>query len=91
MDQSRILVVYHSCEGRTASIADRIAEVLRGEGIDVALTTTEAAPAPSEHDAAGEPLHRVRARRGLSRPTRRSRPARPPAPNDPGQSRWPKR
>jgi menaquinone-dependent protoporphyrinogen oxidase len=59
MEQPRILVVYHSSEGQTASIADRIAEVLRDEGLAVDLATTDAAPGPSDHDAVvvGDSIH----------------------------------
>lgn len=46
MDRPRILVVYHSAEGQTARIADRLRAVLDAEGLDVTCLTTDAAPSP---------------------------------------------
>jgi menaquinone-dependent protoporphyrinogen oxidase len=59
MEQPRILVVYHSSEGQTARVAERLASVLREQGVTVDPTTTESAPAPAGYDAVvvGDSIH----------------------------------
>ncbi len=61
MAEPRVLIVYHSAEGQTARIADRIAEVLRDDGLDVDVRSTEDAPSPAGYDGAvlGDPVHAV--------------------------------
>jgi menaquinone-dependent protoporphyrinogen oxidase len=59
MDRQRILVVYHSAEGQTARIADRLRAVLEEEGFDVTCLTTDAAPSPETYDGVvvGDSIH----------------------------------
>jgi menaquinone-dependent protoporphyrinogen oxidase len=59
MEPPRILLAYHSAEGQTARIAERITEVLRTEGLAVDLATTEEAGDPAAYDAvvAGDSIH----------------------------------
>ena len=55
----KILVVYHTVEGQTGRIAERIASVLRTTGNRVDIATVDEAPAPAEFDAvvAGDSIH----------------------------------
>jgi len=48
---SRVQVVYASRHGGTAGIAERIAQVLRGEGADVVLADAADRPDPEGFDA----------------------------------------
>jgi menaquinone-dependent protoporphyrinogen oxidase len=59
MDRPRILVVYHSAEGQTAQIADRLAAVLGEEGLDVTCLATDTAPPPDGFDGVvvGDSIH----------------------------------
>ena len=56
---SRILVAFHTSEGQTARIAERIAEVLRQDGDDVDVSELDHAPAPDAYDgiAVGDSIH----------------------------------
>lgn len=65
----RILVVYHSEEGQTARIAERIATVLSEHGAVVERATTEADPSPDGFDGvvAGDSIHLGRHSRSLRR------------------------
>jgi menaquinone-dependent protoporphyrinogen oxidase len=55
----RVLVVYHTSEGQAARVAERVAEVLRGEGISVDVRDAESAPAPAGYDGVvvGDSIH----------------------------------
>ena len=55
----KILVVFHTVEGQTARIADRIAEVLRDAGDIVDVFEVDEAPPPDLYDAvvAGGSIH----------------------------------
>jgi menaquinone-dependent protoporphyrinogen oxidase len=59
MDRPRILVVYHSAEGQTARIANRLRAVLEQEALDVTCLTTDVAPPPDEFDGVvvGDSIH----------------------------------
>jgi menaquinone-dependent protoporphyrinogen oxidase len=46
----RILVVFHSTEGQTEKIANRIVEVLRGDGASIDVHPADSAPAPDAYD-----------------------------------------
>jgi menaquinone-dependent protoporphyrinogen oxidase len=50
MSQTRILVAFHTTEGQTAKIADRIAEVLRDSGVHMDVHPVASAPAPDGYD-----------------------------------------
>jgi len=65
----QILLVYHSSEGQTAKVAQRIAEVLRGDGMSVDVREAEDAPAPAGYDGvvAGDSIHVVHHSRALVR------------------------
>ena len=56
---SRILVAFHTSEGQTARIAERIAEVLRQDGDDVDVSELDHAPAPDAYEgiAVGDSIH----------------------------------
>lgn len=64
-----ILVVFHTAEGQTAQIANRIAEVLRGEGTAVDVSAVDAAPPPDGYAAVvvGDSIHAVHHSRELTR------------------------
>ena len=51
MREQRILVVFHTTEGQTEKIANRIAAVLQGDGASVDLHTADSAPAPDGYDS----------------------------------------
>lgn len=57
--EPKVLVVFHTSEGQTARIAERIAGVLRREGSTVEVFDAGEAPAPGRFDAvvAGDSIH----------------------------------
>jgi menaquinone-dependent protoporphyrinogen oxidase len=59
MPTPTLLLVYHSVDGHTRDVAERIAARLRAGGAEVALATAEEAPAPENVDAVvlGDPIH----------------------------------
>jgi menaquinone-dependent protoporphyrinogen oxidase len=69
MAQSRILIVFHSSEGQTAKIAERIATVLRDRGDAVDVIEAEGALAPDAYDGVvvGDSIHAVKHSHGLIR------------------------
>ena len=77
MAEPRILIVYHSVEGQTARIAERIAEVLRGDGLSVDVRSTDTAPGPEGYDGVvlGDPVHAVHHSRPFVRYLRDHAPA----------------
>ncbi len=54
-----LLVVYHSVDGHTARIAERIAQQLRTGGAIVSVAEASVAPSPAKFDVvvAGDPIH----------------------------------
>ena len=66
---AHILLVYHSAEGQTAKIADRIASVLNEAGAEVAVDRAENNPSPTGFDAVivGDSIHIGRHSRQLRR------------------------
>lgn len=62
MAQPRILVVFHTAEGQSGRVANRIAEVLAEEGSAVDVARAEDEPSPGDYDAvvAGDSLHNRR-------------------------------
>lgn len=56
---ARVLLVFHSGEGQTAKIADRIAQRLRGAGAAVEVHDADDAPSPAGFDAVvlGDSIH----------------------------------
>jgi menaquinone-dependent protoporphyrinogen oxidase len=65
----RVLVVFHSSEGQTARIAERIALVLRERGETVDVSGVETAPAPDSYDGivVGDSIHAVKHSRAMIR------------------------
>jgi menaquinone-dependent protoporphyrinogen oxidase len=65
----RVLVVFHTSEGQTARIADRIASVLRERGLSVEVREIESAPAPDGYDGVvvGDSIHAVKHSRAMVR------------------------
>ena len=65
----KILIVFHTVEGQTAHITDRIASLLRAAGDTVDVVAAEEAPAPDGYDAvvAGDSIHAVHHSRQLVR------------------------
>lgn len=65
----RILVVFHSGEGQTAKVADRISTVLVRAGASVDVATTENDPSPAGYDGVvvGDSIHLGRHSRSLRR------------------------
>lgn len=65
----RILLTYHSGEGQTARIADRIAAVLRDNDASVDVATADADPSPVGYDGVivGDSIHLGRHSRALRR------------------------
>jgi len=59
MTTTRVLLAYHSSEGQSARVAERIASVLREEGASVEVFPTGAAPDPSGFDGVvlGDSIH----------------------------------
>ncbi|HXY91684.1 MAG TPA: flavodoxin domain-containing protein, partial [Acidimicrobiia bacterium] len=56
---NRVLVVFHTSEGQTARIADRIGDVLRAAGDTVDVVAVDEAPDVSKYDAVvlGDSIH----------------------------------
>jgi menaquinone-dependent protoporphyrinogen oxidase len=50
MPEQRILIAYHSSEGQTAKISERVASRLRNDGHEVEVSSVEHAPAPDVFD-----------------------------------------
>lgn len=69
MASPRVLLVFHSSEGQTAKIADRLAETLHHAGIEVDLELAEHAPPPTGYDGVvlGDSIHQGRHSRALTR------------------------
>ena len=65
----RILLCYHSSEGQTAKIADRIASVLTERGATVDVRVAEDDPSPTGYDGVivGDSIHAGRHSRELRR------------------------
>jgi menaquinone-dependent protoporphyrinogen oxidase len=63
----RVLVAYHTSEGQTAKIVDRIASCLRDGGLAVDVFEVTRAPEPDGYDAVvvGDSIHAVHHSRGL--------------------------
>lgn len=63
----RILLVFHTSEGHTAKISERIADSLRSAGAEVEVREAESAPPPSGYDAVvlGDSIHMQRHSRAL--------------------------
>lgn len=59
IDTPRVLLVFHSSEGQTAHIAERIAEGLRDKGAAVEVHEASDAPGPAGFDAVvlGDSIH----------------------------------
>lgn len=51
MNQQRFLFAFHTTEGQTEKIANRIAEVLRGDGASVDVHTAASVPVPEGYDS----------------------------------------
>ncbi len=66
---SRILIVFHTSEGQTAKIAERVASVLRDRGNTVDVREVEGAPAPDGYDGVvvGDSIHAVKHSRSMIR------------------------
>ncbi|MCB0949487.1 MAG: protoporphyrinogen oxidase [Mycobacterium sp.] len=64
-----VLLTYHSQEGQTAKIGDRIASVLRNEGATVTIASTDDDPSPAGFDGVilGDSIHLGRHSRSLRR------------------------
>jgi menaquinone-dependent protoporphyrinogen oxidase len=64
-----VLLTYHSQEGQTAKVVDRIAAVLERGGATVEVATTDADPSPAGHDGVilGDSIHLGRHSRSLRR------------------------
>jgi menaquinone-dependent protoporphyrinogen oxidase len=56
---AKVLIVFHSGEGQTAKIAERVASVLRDGGAAVDVTRVETAPSSDGYDGVvvGDPIH----------------------------------
>jgi menaquinone-dependent protoporphyrinogen oxidase len=69
MAASRVLVVFHTSEGQSAKVAERIASVLRARGDTVDLSEVETAPAPDAYDGivVGDSIHAVKHSRAMIR------------------------
>ena len=66
---TRILLAFHSAEGQTAKIADRIAARLAGHDVVVDLARTDTDPSPAGYDGVimGDSIHLGRHSRSLRR------------------------
>ena len=55
----KVLVTFHTGEGQTAKIAERVASVLRAESVTVDVRPVESAPSPDGYDGVvvGDPIH----------------------------------
>jgi menaquinone-dependent protoporphyrinogen oxidase len=64
-----VLVTFHSAEGQTARIAERVATVLRRLGNTVDVRDVDAAPAPDGYDmiVVGDPIYMERHSRAIAR------------------------
>ena len=64
---SRVLIVFHTSEGQTAKIAERIASVLRERGNDVDVREVELAPELGGYDGVivGDSVHAVKHSRAM--------------------------
>ena len=69
MHTPRILLAYHSAEGQTKKVADRLALTLREAGASVDEVVVEDAPSPRGHDGVilGDSIHAGRHSRALAR------------------------
>jgi menaquinone-dependent protoporphyrinogen oxidase len=69
MTTANYLLVFHSSEGQTAKVADRVAAVLRDGGVDVDVHEVGDAPTPDGYDAVvlGDSIHAGRHSRALTR------------------------
>ncbi len=65
--QPRVLVTYHTSEGQSAKIAERVATVLRERDLAVDVYPVEAAPPPNGYAAVvvGDSIHAVHHSRAL--------------------------
>lgn len=63
------LVAFHSSEGQTARIAERVADRLRDAGLGVELTRVESAAPPDRFDVVvlGDPIHATHHSRAMRR------------------------
>jgi menaquinone-dependent protoporphyrinogen oxidase len=59
VSEPKVLIVFHTSEGQTAKIAERIAEVLRADGLSADVREAEVAPAPAGYDGVvvGDSIH----------------------------------
>ena len=66
---TKILLVFHTSEGQTAKIAERVAAALRDEAFDVELHDVSGAPGPEAFDGVvlGDSIHAGRHSRALTR------------------------
>ncbi|MDH3682890.1 MAG: protoporphyrinogen oxidase [Acidimicrobiia bacterium] len=69
MTSSRLLLVYHSSEGQTAKVAERIASTVAAAGVTVDVEEADGAPGPDGYSAVllGDSIHMGRHSRALSR------------------------
>ena len=65
----KVLVVFHTSEGQTEKIAERIASVLQERGVAVEVSEVESAPAPDGYDGVvvGDSIHAVKHSRAMIR------------------------
>lgn len=63
-----MLLVFHSSEGQTAKISDRLAETMRGLGVGVDIELAEHAPPPASFDGVvlGDSIHQGHHSRALT-------------------------
>jgi len=68
-DEPRVLIAFHSEEGQTEKIADRVAEVLRASGMSVALESAGAETPVQGYDliVVGDSIHAVHHSKSLRR------------------------
>jgi menaquinone-dependent protoporphyrinogen oxidase len=68
-ERARVLLAYHTAEGQTEKVAERIAATLRAAGADVEVARAEDRPGPAGFDLviAGDSVHAGRHSRALSR------------------------
>jgi menaquinone-dependent protoporphyrinogen oxidase len=67
--EPRILVAYHTVDGQSAKVAQRVADVLRDAGASVDVREVESAPSPDGYDAVvvGDSIHATHHSRALTR------------------------
>ncbi len=72
---ARLLLVYHSVEGQTARVAERIAEIVRAAGDTIDVYDADDAPPPNDHQLVvlGDSIHAGRHSRALERYANRHR------------------